>query len=89
MRHAHITALPASDLGRWSVALTAAFFALVLAGTVIPRGVALAFACGLAGAAAAIVAIVRDHERAVTVFAALVPVAIVVAFFVAELVGGV
>ena len=87
MRHAHITALPASDLGRWSVALTAAFFALVLAGTVIPRGVALAFACGLA--AAAIVAIVRDHERAVTVFAALVPVAIVVAFFVSELVGGV
>jgi hypothetical protein len=40
------------------------------------------------GGLAALVAIVRDRERAVTVFAALAPVAIAVAFALAELVTG-
>ena len=60
---------------------------MFLAG-VVPRSAALAFVCGLAGGLAALAAVVRDRERAVTVFAALVPLAIAVAFALAELIGG-
>ena len=83
-----VTILPATSLGRRAVALAAVFFPLLFAASVVPRGAALGFACGLAGGAAALLAIVRDQERAVTVFAALVPVAIAVAFVLAELIGG-
>ena len=83
-----VTILPATSLGRRAVGLAAVFFPLLLAASVVPREAALGFACGLAGGAAALVAIVRDQERAVTVFAALVPVAIAVAFVLAELIGG-
>lgn len=89
LRHRpRITVLPTTALGRWAVGLTVAFFALVLAGTVVPRGAALGFACGLAGGIAALAAMIRDRERAVTVFAALVPPAIAVAFVVSELISG-
>lgn len=59
---------------------------LVLVGTVVPRGGALAFFCGLAGGFLALTAIVRERERALTVFAALAPLAFAVAFVVAELI---
>ena len=85
---APIAVLPATLLGRWAVGLAATFFALVLVGSVVPRGGALAFACGLAAGVAALVAIVRDRERALTVFAALAPFAFAVAFVVAELISG-
>jgi hypothetical protein len=54
----------------------------------VPRGAALGFVCGLAGGVAAVMAIIHDRERAVTVFAALVPLAIGVAFVLAELITG-
>jgi hypothetical protein len=54
----------------------------------VPRGAALGFVCGLAGGVAALTAIVRDRERAVTVFAALLPLAIAVAVVLAELITG-
>ena len=60
----------------------------MLAATVVPRGAAFGIAFGLAGGVAALVAIVRDEERAVSVLAAFVPVVIAVAFVVAELIGG-
>jgi hypothetical protein len=60
----------------------------VFASAVVPLGAALGFLCGLVGGLAALLAIVRDRERAVTVFAALAPVAIAVAFALAELVTG-
>lgn len=85
---APISVLPTSVLGRWAVGLAATFFTLVLVGTFVPRGGALAFACGLAAGVAAVAAIVRDRERALTVFAALVPFAFAVAFAVAELISG-
>jgi hypothetical protein len=89
IHHGHrVTILPATGLGRWAVGLGAVFFPLVFAASVVPRGAALGFACGLAGGAAALLAIVRDRERAVTVFTALVPWAIAVAFVLAELIGG-
>ena len=85
---ARVMFLPTTRLGWWAVALAAGFFALVAAATVVPRGAAVGFVCGLAGASAALLAIVRDRERAVSVFAALVPVAIAVAFVLAELITG-
>jgi hypothetical protein len=83
VRHPRIPILPTTHLGRWAVGLAAAFFPLVFAAAVVPRGAALGFVCGLAGGAAALVAIVRDRERAVIVFAALAPLAIAVAFLLA------
>jgi hypothetical protein len=82
-----ITIFPTTDLGWWAVWLAAAFFPLVFAAAVVPRGAALGFACALAGGVVALTAIVRHRERAVTVFAALAPVAVAVAFVLAELVG--
>jgi hypothetical protein len=83
-----ITILPATHLGWWAVGLTAAFFLLVFAATVVPRGAALGFFSGLAGGIIALMAIIRERERAVTVFAALVPLAIAVAVVLAELISG-
>ena len=79
--------LPRTEVGGWAVWLAVAFFGLVLLGTVVPRGGGLAFVCGLLGGVLALVAIVREHERALTVFAALVPLAFAVGFVVAQLVG--
>jgi hypothetical protein len=79
-----VTILPATYLGRWAIGLAVAFFVLVLATSVVPRGAALGFACGLAGGVAALIAILRDEERAVSVFAALTPLLIVVGFALAQ-----
>lgn len=83
-----ITLLPTTSLGWWAVGLGAAFFVFVFAATVVPRGAALGFVCGLAGGVAALLAIVRDRERAVIVVAALIPLAIAVAFVLAEAISG-
>jgi hypothetical protein len=88
MHQPRINMLPTTYLGWWAVGLATSFFALVFAATVVPRGAALGFVCGLAGGVAALMAIVRDRERAVTVFAALLPLAIAVAFVLAELITG-
>lgn len=87
-RERRITVLPTTELGWWAVGLAAAFFPLVFAGTLVPRGAALGFVCGLAGGVVALTAIVRRRERAVTVFAAVIPLAIAVAFVLTELITG-
>jgi hypothetical protein len=78
--------LPTTRLGWWAVGLGALFFPLVFAAALVPRAAALGFFCGLAGGVAAAIAIVRDHERAVAVFAAVVPLVIGVAFMLAQLI---
>ena len=83
-----ITVVPATALGWWAVGLAAAFFPLVFAAALVPSAAALGFVCGLAGGVAALVAIIRDRERAVTVFAALVPLAVAVAFVLTEVITG-
>ena len=83
-----ITILPTTDLGRWAVGLAAAFFPLVLTASVVPRGAALGFVCGLAGGVAALTAIVRDRERAVTVYGALVPFLVALGFVLVEVCAG-
>ena len=83
-----ITVLPTTNLGWWATGLAAAFLPLVFAAAVAPGGAALGLVCGLAGGFAALKAIVSDRERAVTVFAALMPLVIAVAFVLAELITG-
>jgi hypothetical protein len=83
-----ITFLPATHLGWWAVGLAAAFFPFVFAAAVVPRGAAVGFVCGLGGGVAALVAIIRDRERALTVFVALAPLVIAVAFLLVELISG-
>jgi hypothetical protein len=67
-----ITILP-TKLGCWAVGLATAFFPFVFAAAVMPRAAALGFVFGLTGGAVGLMAVVRDRERAVTVFAAVVP----------------
>jgi hypothetical protein len=86
-RH-RITILPTANRGWWAVGLATAFFPLVFAASVVPRGAAVGFVSGLAGGVVALIAIVRDRERAVTVFAALAPLAIGLGFLLAQLITG-
>jgi hypothetical protein len=89
VRHLEIPILPTGHLGRWAVGLSAAFLPLVFLAAAVPLAAALGFLCGLSGGAAALVAIVRERERAVLVFAALAPFAVALAFLLAELVSGI
>ncbi|HEU0336588.1 MAG TPA: hypothetical protein VFR43_08530 [Gaiellaceae bacterium] len=79
---------PRTELGQWAVGLAAAWVVLVLAWRALPGGAAFGLACGLAGGTAGVVAIVRDRERAVSVFAAVLPLLFVVGFVLAELLVG-
>lgn len=83
-----VVVLPTTKLGWWSLALAVANVVLVLAWSILPGGAALGFASGLAGGMAALIAIVRGRERALTVFAAVVPLGLVVLFVAAELLIG-
>ena len=83
-----IAILPTTQLGWWGAGLAAAFFPLVFAAALVPRAAALGLVCGLAGGGAALVGIIRDRERAVTVLAALVPTVVGVGFVLVELVSG-
>ena len=86
VHHRQIPVFPTTPLGRWAAGLAVTFLPLVFAAALVPRAAAAGFVCGLAGGVTALVAIVRDRERAVTVFAALVPLAIAVGFGLAELI---
>ncbi len=81
--------LPTTRLGSSAVWLAVASIVLVMSWRLMgPLGGFPGLACGLAGGIVALVAIVRDGERAVTVFAALVPFVNVVVFVLAELLIG-
>ena len=82
-------ALPTTRPGRWAVGLAAAYVLLMPAWRLMgPLGAFPALLCGLAGGVAALVAILRRGERALTVFAALLPFLSVVTFVLAELLVG-
>lgn len=80
--------LPTTRLGRWAVRLGIAYFVFMLTWTIVPGGAFIGLAAGVAGGVLALVAIVRDGKRAVTVFAALLPFLLAVAFVLAELLIG-
>lgn len=87
-RRHRITILPTTERGWWAVGLAAGFFAFVFAAALVPRGAAFGFLSGLAGGVVALMAIIRDRERALTVFVALLPVVIALAFLLVELLSG-
>lgn len=69
--------------------LAAANVVLILAWRVMgPAGAWPGFAFGLAGGVVALVAIFRRGERAITVFAAILPLLFVLVFVAAELIIG-
>ena len=70
------------------MALGAGNVVLVPAWKLLPGGAALGLACGLLGGILALIAILRRSERAVLVFAAIVPLVLVVTFVLAELLVG-
>lgn len=80
--------LPTTRPGTWAAWLAVGYLVLMPAWSVLPGGAALAFASGLAGGVVALVAILRRGERALTVFAAVLPLAFVVLFVAAELLIG-
>lgn len=90
--HAHLSrshhVLPTTRLGWWSLGLAAGYVVLMPLWSFLPGGAGLAFLSGLAGGVVALVAIRRRGERALAVFAAVVPLALVVVFVLAELLIG-
>jgi hypothetical protein len=81
--------LPTTRLGKWAVGLAAANVVLVLGWRLMgPLGAMPGFAFGLAGGIVALVGISRRGERAITVFAAIVPAVLVVLFILVELLIG-
>jgi hypothetical protein len=86
--HGHVVPiLPTTRPGRWAVRLAIAYVVLMLAWAILPGGAGLGLACGLVGGVAALVAL-RRGERALTVFAAVLPLVLVVFFVAAELLIG-
>lgn len=83
-----IAVFPAARLGWWAVGLAVASLVLVLAWSLTPAGAFPGFVCGLAGGILALLAIFRRGERAISVFAAAVPLVMVVVFVLAELIIG-
>ena len=85
-RARHIAMLPATPFGWWAVGLAAASVILTAAWRAMgPLGAVPGFVCGFAGGIAALFAVLRQRERAMLVFAALVPFLFAVFFVVAEL----
>jgi len=80
--------LPTTRPGSWAVWLAVGYLVLMPAWSVLPGGAALAFASGLAGGVVGLVAILRRGERALTVYAAVLPLVLVVVFVAAELLIG-
>jgi hypothetical protein len=80
--------LPTSSPGKWAVGLAVASVPLQFAWMILPGGAALAMACAFAGGVLGATAIIRHGERAIAVYATLVPFVMTVAFIIAELVIG-
>ncbi len=82
------TVVPNSVLGKWAVGLGVGYILGTFAWSILPGGAWLGFAAGFAGGIAALVALVRRHDRAVLVYVAVLPLVAVVAFLAAELLIG-
>jgi len=81
--------LPTTQLGKWAFGLAAVSVVLLFGWSLMGRlGGVPGLAFGLAGGVLALVAIFRRGERALTVFAALLPFLNVLIFLLAELLIG-
>ena len=95
-----VRVLPRTDLGRWALWLAGgsvvALFAAPLFGLIpwvrvvaVPLLFGAAFVAAIAGGVLALIAIIRDKERTIGVFAATIPMLFYAVFTVIEvLVGG-
>jgi hypothetical protein len=80
--------LPTTRHGAWAVGLAAASVATMLTWSLLPGGGFLGLACGIAGGVVGLVAIVREGERGITVFVAIIPLLGAGIFVLAELLVG-
>ena len=87
--HAHAFHVrPTTRLGRWAIIVGLGYFLFMPLWSFLPGGAVLAFLCGIAGGVVAIVAVARRGERGLLAYAAIVPLVLVVAFILAELLIG-
>lgn len=82
----HFVIAPTTERGRWAVALAALSILLTVTWSLVPSGGMIGFAAGVASGVMGALAIVRDHDRAITVWLTLVPFLLVVAFVIGEIV---
>ena len=82
--HRRIPLLPATRLGWWAVALALVYVVGMSAWALVPRGAALGLLAGVAGGVVALTAL-RRGERAVAVYASVLPLAFAAIFLLAEL----
>ena len=76
---------PATKLGWWAVGLALGYFVLMpLWSFMGPLGAWPAFLCGAAGGVCGLIAITRQHERSWLVWLTVLPLALVLFFFVGE-----
>jgi len=84
-----IRLLPTTRTGKWAVGLGVAHVLLIFGWSVMgPLGAFPGLLVGLLAGVVALVAIIRHGERALSVFAAVLPLLMVVLFILAELLIG-
>jgi len=76
---------PSTRLGWWAVGLAMASIVLNFAWSILPGGAILSFICGLAGGVLALIAVIRQHERAWLVFLSILPMFSVLFFILGEI----
>lgn len=81
--------LPTTRRGSWAVGLGGAGIVLTFGWAVVPFGAFPGFILGIAGGVLALVAIIREGERALSVFIAVLFLLFVVWFLVAEVLSAV
>ena len=87
--HAHAFRVrPTTTLGRRATIVALGYVVFMPLWSFLPGGAALAFLCGVAGGLIAIAAVWRRGERGLLVYAAIVPLVLVVGFVLAELLIG-
>ena len=76
---------PVTKLGWWAIGLALGYFVLMPMWSFLGGfGAYPAFLCGLAGGIAGLIAVIKQHERSVLVYLALIPLVFVAFFLVGE-----
>ena len=76
--------LPTSRLGWWAVVFSGVAIVWTLVWAIVPFGALFAFAVGSVGGVLALIAVVRDKDKSLCVYVALVPMLFVLWFLLTE-----